>query len=69
MNEVITGGNLQPKFSSGRISTEECVLAIAMAHRTGMEAIDRNLLYGGTDLFGLTAAEWARDHCASRLNH
>jgi hypothetical protein len=23
MNEVITGGNLQPKFSSGRISIEE----------------------------------------------
>ena len=36
---------------------QECVLAVPMAHRTGMEAIDWNVLDGRANLSVLTTAE------------
>ena len=36
---------------------QECVLAVQMAHRTGMEAIDRNVVDGHANLSVLGAAE------------
>jgi hypothetical protein len=44
-------------------STQECVLAIAMANWTGMEAIDWSILDGHANLSVLTAAE---GHVAAR---
>jgi hypothetical protein len=38
-------------------STQECVLAVQMAHWTGMEAIEWNVLDGRANLSVLTAAE------------
>jgi hypothetical protein len=37
--------------------SQECVLAVPMDPGAGMEATDRNLLYGDTDLSVLTVAE------------